>query len=251
MNERTQFVQKVLGTRRLLLIGCGSGLSDPNLGPLLGWLRDELSGGHRNDYLLCLDRDAHDSGPFVRVPFGSHYSDLAKFLKELAPLGAEHQNVVDISLAYQALTKASHSENDVFSGQASDLIGKIGEYVCAHATPQLYDALEDEEANIGLALGLVKGICLAKSYDDLQRVTRVSHRIPHGINGTHARSHLVQAFVELCPHSRDSGSLRQVSEILTQWAIEEGPASKLAHRIQVTRHEIDGTILTINSGANS
>jgi hypothetical protein len=33
-NERIQFVQKVLGTRRILLVGCGSGLSDPNLGPV-------------------------------------------------------------------------------------------------------------------------------------------------------------------------------------------------------------------------
>jgi hypothetical protein len=200
---------------------------------------------------LCLDKDAHGAGPFVRVPFGSDYSDLAGFLISLDPLGAKHQHMVDASLLYRTLTRTSYSDNAIFIGQVNSLIQTIGEHICAHATPEFYDALEDEEENIGLALGLVKAICIAKNYDDLTRVIRLSDRISYGVQFINAKSHLVQAFRELCPHSKDSVALRQVDRIIGRWISEKNIPSDLADNVQALRSEIAVAILKNKSGDNS
>jgi hypothetical protein len=162
-------------------------------------------------------------------------------LKALVPLG-EHQRIVDISQAYKAFTKVMTGPSDIFFEEASTFTDAIAKYVHSNASPELFDALEDNEDNIGLALGLVKAICIAKRHDDLARVVRVSDRIPFGVQSAHAKFSIVQVFTELCPSSRDLGLLQQVDRLLARWVNEEGPASTLIHTIQAARHEIDASI---------
>ena len=236
LDDRTQFIQKVLGTRRLLLIGCGAGLNDPNLGPLLGWLRDELSGGNRNDYLLCLESDQYTDGPFVRVPFGPNYSDLEGFLRGLAPLGAKHQKLIDSALAYQAITSASPDEPS-YIGQANLLIEMLGNEIASHASSELYDALEDWDDGIGLSIGLVKAIVTNHSEADIDRLIRIGGRIPRGFQYINAKAHLLTAFCSICPHIKDAAALQQVRYIIDRWLNEDLDAP-LKLQIEVARNSL-------------
>jgi hypothetical protein len=215
-DDRTQFIQKVLGTRRLLLIGCGAGLNDPNLGPLLGWLREELSGGDRNDYLLCLNSDAHGDGSFVRVPFGDRYDQLPAFLRTLAPLNARHQSLIDIAQAYEAL-RTSADGDPVWIDRAEQLIDRLGQTIASQASTDLYDALQDSDEGIGLQLGLVKAIVVSKSYENLHRVVAVSARLPMEHPQTNAHKHLIEAFSLLCPHATDRAAVNEARSVVELW----------------------------------
>lgn len=118
-NFTAQFWTRVLLSRRLLFIGCGSGLSDPNIGPALEFVQLRLSPppmmqpvgnpGEQWDepdehYILVRGSDLSAAlkefggSNIVPVAYGAHYSDLARFLTELADDDKEptpSQNVHD------------------------------------------------------------------------------------------------------------------------------------------------------------
>jgi hypothetical protein len=94
--ESAQFWQKVLvGSRRLLFIGCGAGLTDPNIGPALEFMRSLGSAGvpPLEHFLLVRGGDlaAVLSRPpgagVVPVAYGAEYSDLVPFLESLTAGG--------------------------------------------------------------------------------------------------------------------------------------------------------------------
>jgi hypothetical protein len=97
-----QFWQDVLLARRLLFIGCGSGLDDPNIGSALEYLQLLLNPPSRRatsqtpsnepleHYILVRGPELHDArkkfseSNIVPVAFGPKYSDLKRFLTDLA-----------------------------------------------------------------------------------------------------------------------------------------------------------------------
>ena len=104
-NYNIQFWQRVLLSRRLLFIGCGSGLHDPNIGPALEFVRLRFSpppeirpdneSGDQGDgldehyilvrgYDLSAALDEFSGSNIVPVAYGANYSDLEPFLIELA-----------------------------------------------------------------------------------------------------------------------------------------------------------------------
>jgi tetratricopeptide (TPR) repeat protein len=94
--RRDAHAQNVLRTLRtvqtLLFIGCGEGLSDPNMGGLLQWSREIFAGSEYPHYRLCRDSEAPDlrnrhpqEERIVVLPYGPHHSDLASFLQSLSP----------------------------------------------------------------------------------------------------------------------------------------------------------------------
>jgi tetratricopeptide (TPR) repeat protein len=81
-----QGIQKAIGAKHsLLFIGCGEGLSDPNLGALLKWLGAAFGKTIYRHYRLCLKKEAKapDKRLFY-VPYGDDYKDLVPFLRGLA-----------------------------------------------------------------------------------------------------------------------------------------------------------------------
>jgi hypothetical protein len=213
-DHRTQFVQRVLGTRRLLLIGYGAGLSDPNLGPLIGWLREELSGGNRNDYLLCLEAEADQEGHFVRVPFGRSYADLERFLFALAPLKTRHQPLIDIASAYEFASE----DTDVQIQLKNKLIEDLGRSIAAAASTELYDALEDWRDGLGLPIGLIKAITIQNEHDEIGRVLAIAARLPDGNHCINSRCHVLEALVTLCPAIHDPSIRQRVKSLMNYWS---------------------------------
>jgi hypothetical protein len=97
-----QFWQNVLLSRRLLFIGCGAGLNDPNIGSTLEYVQflldlpSQKAGSessptepHENYILVrgCELREAREKfgrSNICPVAFGPEYSDLSQFLVDLA-----------------------------------------------------------------------------------------------------------------------------------------------------------------------
>jgi len=95
-----QFWQSVLLTKRLLFIGCGSGLHDPNIGPALEFVRQRLrrqkaesTDNPDEHYILVRGPDLSDAREefrgtdIVPIAYGADYPDLERFLIELAENG--------------------------------------------------------------------------------------------------------------------------------------------------------------------
>jgi len=86
-SQGAQGIQKAIGAvRSLLFIGCGDGLLDPNLGALMKWLGAAFGKSGYRHYRLCLTEE--QKPPEKRlfyVPYGTDVTDLAPFLRGLAP----------------------------------------------------------------------------------------------------------------------------------------------------------------------
>jgi tetratricopeptide (TPR) repeat protein len=82
-----QAIQQALAAHHsLLFIGCGDGLSDPNLGALLKWIAEAFGKTEYRHYRLC--RASEHKPPEERlfhVPYGDDFKDLVPFLRALAP----------------------------------------------------------------------------------------------------------------------------------------------------------------------
>ncbi|HSK75940.1 MAG TPA: SIR2 family protein [Thermoanaerobaculia bacterium] len=94
--RRDAHAQNILRTLRtvqtLLFIGCGEGLSDPNMGGLLQWSREVFAGSEYSHYRLCRASEApdlHKRHPkeerIIVLPYGPDHTDLAPFLRSLRP----------------------------------------------------------------------------------------------------------------------------------------------------------------------
>jgi hypothetical protein len=83
-------VQNLLKTcmeeRTVLFVGCGSGLEDPNFGPLLKWFQERHKNIPNRHCLLLRDDDPLDVSPLRRVKVGLTYEKLDSFLFELVDL---------------------------------------------------------------------------------------------------------------------------------------------------------------------
>ncbi|MBV9165993.1 MAG: SIR2 family protein [Solirubrobacterales bacterium] len=93
-----QALQRAIATMSsLLFVGVGSGLSDPNVGPLRAWLAATFPGSEYRHYRLCLNDEVDElvelHAPHDRifpVAYGDRHDQLAEFLGALgsAPAGA-------------------------------------------------------------------------------------------------------------------------------------------------------------------
>jgi len=89
-DPHTQAVLKALGVgTSFLFVGCGEeGLSDPNWGRFLEWLKQhDIEGSHEHrHYRLVLEKDRFKpDGRLFPLVYGTNYSELAGFLRSLAP----------------------------------------------------------------------------------------------------------------------------------------------------------------------
>jgi hypothetical protein len=88
-NEVAQFLQRAIAARyTVVFVGCGDGMSDPNLGPLLRWMSEALRETIFRNYVLCRDQDvdplrAHGLDAIRYVSYGGRYEDLETFLRLL------------------------------------------------------------------------------------------------------------------------------------------------------------------------
>lgn len=98
--------QATRALKTLLFVGYGGGFDDPNFGALLEWSRKALKSSSYVCYRLALEKDVeelrrkHTADDRVRiVTFGKDFSDLAPFLRSLAPTGRPAGRTVSSSPA--------------------------------------------------------------------------------------------------------------------------------------------------------
>ncbi|MDQ1710820.1 MAG: hypothetical protein QOE45_270 [Frankiaceae bacterium] len=87
-DQPTQALQQAVAvTKSLLFVGVGQGGDDPNIGGLLAWLANAARWSSNRHFWLCLESevDRIDKKLFSPVPYGRSHSDLAGFLRTLAP----------------------------------------------------------------------------------------------------------------------------------------------------------------------
>lgn len=98
---RDPHAQTVLATlrtaRTFIFVGCGAGLSDPNLGAFLRWTGEVFARSEARHYRLCLTSELEalrrEHPPEQRIfplPYGDTHADLAPFLRRLHPSDAFH-----------------------------------------------------------------------------------------------------------------------------------------------------------------
>ena len=82
-DEIQNLLKEFLDSRTILFVGCGSGLEDPNFGPLLDWAKDRQRNIPKRHCLLV--RNDNDFNPRFLLPvsYGPEYEDLADCLKQL------------------------------------------------------------------------------------------------------------------------------------------------------------------------
>src|SRR5271166_957185 len=81
-------LREIFSSQTVLLVGFGSGLSDPNFGPLLKWAAEAFASSTYPHFLLCREKDLKSlelAYPIQPLDYGKTYDDLAPFLRSLAP----------------------------------------------------------------------------------------------------------------------------------------------------------------------
>ena len=96
-NEVRELIQRSLGAfRRLIFVGCGATLNDPNFSALIRWLRLNISAAQLQHYALvptpeiaARHRDQSWHGFVEPVGYGENFSDLPEFIKKHFSFGAQ------------------------------------------------------------------------------------------------------------------------------------------------------------------
>ena len=92
LREDAQFLQRAFsGIKTVVYLGFGRSLGDPNFSRLLDWHRKTFATSGVTHFRLCLESEYDDiaryhAGDNIKaVAYGSHFSNLAVFLRDLAP----------------------------------------------------------------------------------------------------------------------------------------------------------------------
>ena len=85
-NAGAQFIQQLLGTRTIIIVGCGGTVEDPNLSGFMSFIVDKLGVSDVPYFYLMREDDGVPNLPPNAVPvfYGDEYGDLPAFMEELA-----------------------------------------------------------------------------------------------------------------------------------------------------------------------
>ena len=82
-------LRRFLKSKTILFVGCGSGLEDPNMGPLLKWIGEQEDSVRLNHYILLQKKEATVEGPLIKIYYDDYEHDqIAPWLEKL--LGDEN-----------------------------------------------------------------------------------------------------------------------------------------------------------------
>lgn len=93
-NSGAQFIQNLLSTYPIIIVGCGGTVEDPNLAGFLSFAAEKLETFDIPYFYLMKKGDTAPllPGNAVIIPYGDEYTDLPEFLKELALLRLQRRN---------------------------------------------------------------------------------------------------------------------------------------------------------------
>lgn len=85
-NSGAQFIQNLIGTHPIIIVGCGGTMEDPNLSGFMSFACEKLGGANIPYFFLMKDGDTMPDLPANAIPvfYGDDYMDLPFFLSEIA-----------------------------------------------------------------------------------------------------------------------------------------------------------------------
>lgn len=129
-NQGAQFIQNLLSTNTIIVIGCGATVDDPNLSGFLSFAQKQL--GISVPYFYLYKGDATDTGialpdNFIPVPYGDDYGNLSGFLNEIALYRLNHlafSKVIRVNPYVDSEKKGSAYGRLHFSNEFSRFTGR-------------------------------------------------------------------------------------------------------------------------------
>lgn len=85
-NSGAQFIQNLIGTNPIIIVGCGGTMEDPNLSGFMSFASEKLGASEIPYFFLMKKGDTIPNLPSNAIPvfYGDDYTDLPAFLSELA-----------------------------------------------------------------------------------------------------------------------------------------------------------------------
>lgn len=134
-NPGAQFIQNLIGTHPMIILGCGATVEDPNLSGFLTFVAKHL----RLDvpyFYVHRDGDdlSHLPGNMIPICYGSDYDDLPIFLGELAAYRLRHRRVLKALTSvfpYARTNRLSSAFGRLhFTNEFSAFVGRRDELKC-------------------------------------------------------------------------------------------------------------------------
>ena len=107
LNDKgAQFIQNILGTRTLILVGCGQTTEDANIAQFLSFAKEWLKLDRPCYFLYNSAHDFHGMPDNITmVPYGSEYADLPAFLEDLVQVRLQEKIASNPIIARTAYTE--------------------------------------------------------------------------------------------------------------------------------------------------
>lgn len=129
-NAGAQFIQNLISTQPLIIIGCGGTLEDPNLSGFMSFVIEKLGISNVPYFYLMKNGDAVPGLPANAIPvfYGDDYNDLPVFLSELAMLRLQRRaglrNLASVN-PYQDIPRATSAFGRIhFSNGFNEFVGR-------------------------------------------------------------------------------------------------------------------------------
>ena len=131
-DKAAQFMQQLISTNTIIMIGCGKTTEDKNINPFLNFISDYLSTDTKYFY-VCLSGDDVDGLPGNAIPiyYGDEYGDLPDFLMSICTYRNRYRaNLASLQIVNPYLTHQVSSAAFArlhFSSEYVDFVGRKDE----------------------------------------------------------------------------------------------------------------------------
>lgn len=132
-NSGAQFIQNLIGTNPIIIVGCGGTMEDPNLSGFMSFAYEKLGTSDIPYFYLMKSGDTIPNLPMNAIPvfYGDDYEDLPLFLSEIAMTRLQKraglQSVIAVNPYLERRTAISAFGRMHFSNSFNPFVGRTVE----------------------------------------------------------------------------------------------------------------------------
>lgn len=132
-NSGAQFIQNLIGTHPIIIVGCGGTMEDPNLSGFMSFACEKLGSANIPYFFLMKDGDTMPDLPANAIPvfYGDDYMDLPFFLSEIAVTRLQRmaglRSIVSVNPYLKRRTVTSAFGRMHFSNGFNPFVGRVSE----------------------------------------------------------------------------------------------------------------------------
>lgn len=172
-NSGAQFIQNLIGTNPIIIVGCGGTMEDPNLSGFMSFAYEKLGTSDIPYFYLMKSGDTIPNLPMNAIPvfYGDDYEDLPLFLSEIAMTRLQKraglQSVMHIRAAFIIASEAIYSPSAEYKRVPDKIINKAKQW-----SEQYPKKIEFQEAYFGLLFSRLKYAQAQDMRNEQRRVYR-------------------------------------------------------------------------------